>query len=78
MYTIQQFNYSIIKQKNSTISKVSYDNYEIKIKKRQSPFGTARLLSIKLCACRDMVINHEKVELFLALFLMNSGKKHAA
>ena len=25
-----------------------------------------------------MVVNHEKVELFLALFLMNSGKKHAA
>ena len=38
MYTIQQFNYSIIKQKNSTISKVSYDNYEIKTKKQAIPF----------------------------------------
>ena len=49
---------------------------KLRLKNRQSLFGTARLLSIKLCACRNVVIYHQKMKLFLALFLMNSGKKH--
>ena len=35
------------------------------------------LFLIELCACRDVRIHHQKIELFLALFLMDSGEKHA-
>ena len=34
--------------------------------------------SMQLCAGRDVVIDHQKMKLFLAVFLVHRGQEHAA
>ena len=36
------------------------------------------IISIELCACRNVRIHHQQMELFLAVFVMDGGDEHTA
>lgn len=42
------------------------------------PLLYLRLLLIQLCAGRDVVVYHQQVQLFFALYLMDSAEQHTA